>query len=94
MSISVKERKISAERYSLEMYDGDIYIGEYEDSIKANIARKKREIAKAEDYLLDLHRQYQSPLRVRWGAPNKVVRCDINGDGQWVKVGQLPKPWE
>ena len=94
MSIRVKERQISAERYSLAMYDGDTYIGEYEDSIKSNIPRKKREIAKAENYLLDLYKQFMSPLRVRWVAPNKVVRCDVNGDDIWIEVGQLPKPWE
>ncbi len=92
MDILVKPKKITATRYCLDMYYGETYIGEYETSIKSQIERKIREIAKAKDYLLDLFRKYNKPLCVRWVVNKKVVRCEV--DGVKVEVGEIPRPWE
>ena len=65
--------------WKLEIYDGKTCIGEYERSVKHQISRKKREVASAENFLLDVYRKHGF-FQVRWDgvAREKSVRVNDN----------------
>ena len=71
--LEVRPRPATATRYHLEIYHEDTHIGDYETSIKKNIARKEKEIARCADFLLDIYAKY-GKFVVRWTEDRKDIR--------------------
>ena len=86
MRVQVRSELIGSRLYRLLITIDGVYVGEYERSQEADIARKTLEIDAAQGELLDLF-QKNGPLTVRWNRKDreKTVR---RSDG--VRVGAIP----
>jgi len=71
--LSVRTRLAGDHLYHLEIYDGEIHVGDYERSIWDEIPRKRKEIEKSEDFLLDIYSKH-GKFVVPWRRPEKEVR--------------------
>lgn len=87
-SITVEQVRATDSLYTLNMYYGDVYIGEYERSKHQNIERKKKEVDAAADWLLGVFREHGA-LQVRWDGKNKVKSVRVAG----VEVARIPKKY-
>jgi hypothetical protein len=57
----------------MHLFHNGIHIGDYERSSVAHEDRKRREIQRSADYLIDTYRQY-GKIVVRWNHPKKEIR--------------------
>lgn len=86
MSIVVRTESIGIKLHRMHMYNGEVYVGEYERSQKADIKRKEAEISAATDVLLALFQKH-GELCVRWDG--KARKKSIRAGG--IEVGVIPK---
>ncbi len=63
--LEVRIRPGSGSLYHMELYHEGTHIGDYEQSIEANIPRKREEIRRSADFLLDTYAKY-GKFVVRW----------------------------
>lgn len=91
MALRVTATPIGKKLNQLLIFDDKTFIGEYERSQKADIARKKREIQNAEELLLTIFRNHKQPFVVRWDGAARAKSIRVNG----VEVNTIPKSmWE
>ncbi len=72
-TLDVRRRSASSELFHLEIYHGDIHIGDYERSIEAEIPRKLKEIDRSADFLLSIYTKH-GRFVVRWNGRDKEIR--------------------
>jgi hypothetical protein len=71
--LEVQIRLATRTLYDMEICHEGTHIGDYERSIKDNIPRKEREIARSADFLLDTYAEH-GKLVVRWNGKDKEIR--------------------
>lgn len=76
--LSVRTRSAGNHLYHLEIYDGETHVGDYERSIRDEIPRKRKEIERSEDFLLDVYPKH-CKFVVRWRRPEKEIRTYQTG---------------
>jgi hypothetical protein len=71
--LEVHIRRATRTLYDMEICHEGTHIGDYERSMKDNIPRKEREIARSTDFLLDTYAEY-GKFVVRWNGKDKEIR--------------------
>lgn len=79
----------------LQIYDGDVYIGDYERSCDAVYDAKEQKALSAAPFLKQLYLQHGCKIVVRWNADRKEVReyqANQNDPGSNFHVlGEIPR---
>jgi hypothetical protein len=91
MAIRIDSIAIGAKLHQLLIFDGTIFIGEYERAQAADIDRKKKEVLNASSLLLKVFHQHKEPFVVRWDSERRTKSIRVNG----TEVGTIPREaWE
>ena len=72
--------------WRLDIYLGDMLIGQYERSIEREIERKRGEVHLAADLLTDVFYR-RGPFQVRWNGDTRTKDIRVNG----VTVATIPR---
>ena len=90
MSLHIRVQAVGKKLNRLLVFSEGTYIGEYERSQKADIPRKKIEIANAESLLLSVFRKH-GEFVVRWDGSARKKSVRVQGS----EVTVIPKSaWE
>lgn len=87
MTLVVRTTRIGDKLNRLDVYLGDVLIGEYERSQDADIARKKAEIQNASDLLVWVYEKFGQRFVVRWDGIHRRKSIRV-GDNE---VSIIPK---
>lgn len=71
--LEVRETHGTGSLYRMEIYHGGTHIGDWEQSQKQNLPRKRREIGRSAEFLLDTYAEH-GKFVVRWNGKDKEVR--------------------
>jgi hypothetical protein len=72
--------------WRLEIYDGNELIGEFEKSALHHIARKKREVRAATEFLRNIYRK-NGAFQVRWDGKARQKSVRVQG----IEVAVIPE---
>ncbi len=86
MSLRIDPQPIGTKLHRLAIYYQGQFLGEYERTQSADIARKTEEIKCALVLLIDIHRE-KGEFQVRWDGARGVKSIRVDG----LEVGQIPK---
>ena len=70
--LEVREIPGSGSLYRMEIYHEGTHIGDYEQSEKQNLPRRRREIRRSADFLRDTYAGY-GKFVVRWNGKDKEI---------------------
>lgn len=94
-SYTIKKVKSTATLYNLEIYDGDVHIGDYERSGENTFDEKSAEAIQAADYLKECYLEHGCKIAVRWNVNRKEIReyqPNRSDPGSNSRVlGEIPK---
>jgi hypothetical protein len=92
---TIKKVKSTPTLYHMQIYDGDIHIGDYERSGEGTFAEKSAEALQAADYLKGYYLDHGCKVAVRWNVDRKEIReyqpNQSNPGSNSRVLGEIPK---